>query len=113
MGKVKKYEEAILNFLNTYAKEMYSHDPSGVETFVITDKENHHYQLLRVGWNGSRHVFFCAFHFDIKDGKVWIQVNNTEEMVGDELVGRGIPKSDIVLAFHPEDMRQYTGFAVA
>ena len=32
-------------------------------------------------------------------------------MVGDALIERGIPKSDIVLAFHPKDMRHYTGFA--
>lgn len=40
-------------------------------------------------------------------------MNNTETMVADELMNRGIAKSDIVLAFHREDMRQFTGFAVA
>lgn len=49
MDKIKKYEEAVLNFLNSYAKEMYNQDPSGVETFVFSDKEKHHYQLVRNG----------------------------------------------------------------
>lgn len=113
MDKVKKYQSAIIDFMSSYAKEMYGQDPSGLETQVVIDEKNAHYLLIRVGWNGPRHLFYCPFHFDIKDGKVWVQVNNTEEMVGDELVKRGVPKTDIVLAFHPEDMRQYTGFAVA
>lgn len=113
MDKIKKYESAIINFLSSYAEEMYAQDPSGLETQVVIDQKNAHYLLLRVGWSGSRHFFYCPLHFDIKNGKVWINVNNTEEMVGDELVKRGVPKTDIVLAFHPEDLRQYTGFAVA
>ena len=111
LKKTEKYQEAILDFLNRYAEEMYSDDPSGIETLVVADKENHHYLLLRVGWNDHRHIHYCPFHFDIKNDKVWVQINNTEEMVGDALIERGIPKSDIVLAFHPREMRQYTGFA--
>ena len=113
MDKVKKYQSAILDFLTSYAKEMYGNDPSGIETQVITDKEKHHYLLLRLGWSKQQHIHFCPFQFDIKKEKVWIQINNSEEMVADELINRGVPKSDIVLAFHREDMRQYTGFAVA
>ena len=40
-------------------------------------------------------------------------MNNTETMVVDELMNRGVAKSDIVLTFHREDMRQFTGFSVA
>ena len=112
MDKVKKYESTIIDFLSSYAEEMYGKDPSGLETQVIIDTKNAHYLLIRVGWNGPRRFVYCPFHFDIKSGKVWVQVNNTEEMVGDELVKRGIPKTDIVLAFHPKEMRRYTDFAV-
>jgi hypothetical protein len=113
MDKIKKYELAIVDFLSAYATAAYGDDPSGLETQVVIDRENHHYLLVRVGWDGDRHLFYCPFHIDIKVGKVWINVNNTEEMVGDELVKRGIPKTEIVLAFHPQDKRKYTGFVVA
>lgn len=113
MDKIIKYEKAILHFLNSFAKEMYDQDPSDIETFVLSDKENHHYQLVRIGWNNDQHIFYCPLHFNIKNDKIWVQVNNTEEMVGDELIKRGVPKSDIVLAFHPKELRQYTGFAEA
>ena len=32
--------------------------------------------------------------------------------VADELVAEGIPREDIVLGFHPAEVRQYTDFAV-
>jgi hypothetical protein len=52
-------------------------------------------------------------HLDIINGKVWIQRDNTEEGIGYELEAAGIPKSDIVPAFHPADVRPHTGYAVA
>ncbi len=109
-NKTAHYEAILLSFLHDYAEEMYGQDPSGLETQVMADKEGRHYQLLRVGWAHGRFFHACRFHFDIKDEKVWIQVNNTEEMIGDELVKRGIPAEDIVLAFHPPEVRQHTGF---
>lgn len=113
MDKLEVYKKAIVDFLEDYAHEMYSNDPSDIETQVIQDTINHHYQLVRLGWTKGRHIYFPILHIDIKYEKVWIQINNTEEMVGDRLIEKGIPKKEIVLAFHPEHLRQYTGFAIA
>lgn len=52
-------------------------------------------------------------HFDIKDNKVWIQFNSTEEEVGDRLSAIGLPKHDIVVGFHPPDIRKLTDYAVS
>jgi hypothetical protein len=57
-------------------------------------------------------MYGCVLHLDIKNGKIWIQQNGTEIGIADELVKLGVPKEDIVLAFHEPLMRQYTGFAV-
>lgn len=37
----------------------------------------------------------------------------TEEGIANELLRKGVPKEDIVLAFHPPDVRKYTEFATA
>jgi hypothetical protein len=50
---------------------------------------------------------------DIIDGKIWIQQNNLEELIVDELEAKGVEKSEIVLAFLPPEMREFSGFAVA
>jgi hypothetical protein len=52
-------------------------------------------------------------HVDIINGKIWIQRDGTEYGIANELVNAGIPKNQIVLAFQPADIRQYTEFAVA
>jgi hypothetical protein len=53
-----------------------------------------------------------VLHLDIKKGKIWIQYDGTEVGIADELVKLGVPKKDIVLAFHDPLLREYTGFAV-
>jgi len=49
---------------------------------------------------------------DLKDDKLWIQYDGTEIGVANEFVERGVPHSDIVLAYHAPLIRQYDGFAV-
>jgi len=54
-----------------------------------------------------------VIHLDIINGKIWIQHDSTDWPVADALLEAGVPKEDIVLGFHPAEVRQYTDFAVA
>lgn len=54
----------------------------------------------------------AAGGFDLRGGKVWLQHDGTGRAIAEELVAAGIPKEDIVLAFHPARLRQHTGYAV-
>jgi XisI protein len=109
--KIKKYQTILLEFLQEHAA--YRVANTSLENQIIADTVNHHYQLLRIGWRNDRYVRACPFHFDIKDGKVWIQQNRTDVEVGEELTSRGIPKSDIVIGFLPVEVRGHSGYAVA
>ncbi len=51
-------------------------------------------------------------HLDIIDRKIWIQRDGTEDGIATDLEEAGIPKSDIVLAFHLQRLRKYTEYAV-
>ena len=53
-----------------------------------------------------------VIHFDIEDGKIWIQYNGTEDHLAERLVEMGVPDSDIVLGFHSAFKRQFTHYAV-
>lgn len=112
MDKIKKYESIILMFLQDYAKTTLA-NAEHLETQVIADTKNHHYQLVRTGWLKNEFIHHCIFHFDIKGEKIWIQQNNTELQLADELIKHGVPSSDMVLGFQPESIRPYTGFATA
>jgi len=82
------------------------------EVQLIFDTERDRYQLLHIGWEDLKRVFGCIIYVEIKDGKIWIERDGTEIGVANELLEAGIPKHDIVLAFHAPYKRQYTEFAV-
>lgn len=112
-SKVGQYARIVQSLL---AEQQWpAQKPEDYQKITITDKDNHHYQLLATGWiTPSRYVDNLLIHIQIKpDGKVWLLENNTELQVAEELVARGILKTDIVLGFHPPQYRALTGYAVA
>lgn len=49
----------------------------------------------------------------IVDENVWLEADNIDCVFVDRLLEAGVPKNDIVLAFHYPGMRKYTEFAIA
>lgn len=111
MDKVAKYQEFIKTLLTQYANNDVSNE--GVEVQLILDTENHHYQWMNVGWQQFNRVYRCIMHFDIKDGKIWLQQNLTDQNPAEELVKMGVPREDIILGLQPPFKRQYTNYGVA
>ncbi len=111
MAELDHYREKIQQLLQEYAA--LSNDNSEIETETIFDTVRDHYQLVQVGWQNGRRVYGCILHLDIKNGKVWLQHNGTENSIAAELVALGIPKSDIVIGFHSPFKRQFTDYATS
>ena len=111
MGKLETYRTCVQEVIKKLAsyKSLYG---DALEAQTIFDTIHDHYQLVRVGWPNKRRVYGCVVHMDIKDGKIWIQHDGTEIGMANELVELGIPKEDIILAFHASYKRPYTGFGV-
>lgn len=110
MDKIQHYRQLIQQLLQNHAQ--ISSNKGDVEAQLLFDTEHDHYQLLYVGWDGDQRIFGPIMHFDIKNGKIWIQYNGTEEHVGETLTQWGVPTSDIVLGFRSAFKRQFTGYAV-
>ncbi len=109
--KMKNYQNILQNFLQEEAKDK---EIPGIEFQLIVDKHNNHFQLVETGWYEKQYIHSVIFHFHIKpDGKIWILANNTDILVGEELIKRGIPASNMVIGFHPVNVRQFTGYATA
>jgi XisI protein len=83
-----------------------------VEMEVMIDEAKGHYELVQVGWIGEKRVHGIVLHFDIRNDKIWIQYDGTQDGVANELVAAGVPKDRIVLAYKSPAMRPYTEFAV-
>ena len=110
MDKVEKYRKIVQDILLYYASLRKKDDP--IETQVIFDDKRGHYLLMSAGWQGHNFIYGTIFHIDIrKDGKIWVQQDNTDAAIVEDLLEKGIPKSDIVLGFHSPYMRKLTDFA--
>jgi hypothetical protein len=111
MDSVARYRALVKQVLQEHAQYRPSH--GNIDNELIVDAERDHYELMHIGWDGPRRVHGAVIHIDIIDGKIWIQHDGTAPGVAEELVELGVPREAIVLGFHPEYVRQYTGFAVA
>jgi hypothetical protein len=110
MAGVEDYPRLVEEIIRRYGQ--YKPSYGEVEVQMVFDRENHHYHLLNVGWHNYHRIRGCVLHIDIKDDQIWIQHDGTESGVANDLVAMGIPKEDIVLAFHAPYKHPYTGFGV-
>ncbi len=85
-----------------------------ITTQIMVDEEHGHYVLFSTGWKNKGRIYGPFVHIDVMDdGKVWLQHDGTDLVIAELLEEKGIPKEDIVLAFHAPFRRSLTGYAVS
>ena len=105
-----KYKEIIKNILNEHAQYR-ACIPDSYDSQVLFDDERGRYLILDIGWSDDKYLHATPIHLDLIDGKIWIQFDDTEEGIANDLLAAGVPKNDIVLGFRHPQVRQYTSFA--
>lgn len=68
--------------------------------------------LITQGWENDVQVHGCLVHVEVIGDKIWIHRDALEDGIALDLVNAGIPKNQIVLGFHPPEVRPYKEFAV-
>jgi XisI protein len=111
MDKLDRYRDIVRRIIQEYASFKPSHGQ--IDTEAIIDPERDHYEVMHAGWDDDRRVHGSVVHIDISGGKVWVQYDGTNRPVVEELMAAGIPREDIVLGFHPAELRPLTGFGLA
>lgn len=106
MDTLDKYRYIVQQVLTEYTKISYAYGQ--IQTETIFDRDSDRYLLMIVGWDQNKRIHGCLVHIDIINGKLWIQRDGTECGIASELVSAGIPKEQIVLGFHPTEIRQHT-----
>ncbi len=111
MEKIAKYQKTIKKILDDYISSM----PPGPdeEVYLVEDPAKMNYLIYHNSWRQSSRSYGCILHVRIKNEKVYVEYDGTDEGFADLFAEAHIPKEDIVLAFHAPAKRQYTGFAVA
>jgi XisI protein len=111
MDAIAQYQQIIKKILNDYIGTM--PPDTDEEVYLVEDAGNMNYLVYHNRWRGSSRSYGCLLHVRIKNAKVYVEYDGTGEAFADVFVAAGIPKKDIVLAFHAPAKRPYTDFAVA
>jgi hypothetical protein len=111
MDQLTSYRSIVKRILAEHAEQVPSH--GRIETLPLFDDSHDNYAVLDLGWDRLGRVHAVILHVRLKNGKVWVEQDGTEEGVASELVEAGVPKEDIVLAFYRPERRAITEFAVA
>ena len=107
MDTLKK-QQIVKSILHLY-DQPYSITPS-TEEFCqqkIIDDKNGHYILLITGWEKLTRIYNSLIHIELRDNKIFIQSDFTEEGIASILMEKGIPKEEIVLSYVAPYRRPY------
>ena len=113
MDRLTQYRDEIKRGLSRRRDFYNGPGQQDIEAICAFDDASGQYLLQWIGWYNKRRVQKTMLHVRLHNGKIWIETDETEDGFATELVKAGVPNSDIVLAFHPPQLRSMTDFAVA
>lgn len=113
METVNRYRQLIKQHLSTLEALSRQQPRAGVETVCVFDETRDEYLLINTGWENARRVDGATLHVRIRNGKIWVEEDWTEEGIAEFLAREGVPREDIVLGFQPPSVRPDTDYAVA
>ncbi len=111
MDKLDRYKSLIKTLLEDEASVRPAFGE--IEPHLVFDDERGSYQLMYIGWERSGRTHGAVIHIRLKDDKIWIEYDGSQDGFASHLLKAGVPREDIVLAFQAPWQRQYTEFAVA
>ena len=116
MDTLNHYRKLVTNYIEEIVRLLNEQCPAsktGVECECVFDEVRDHYMLVKTGWSRGKRVRTVTVHVRIRQGRIHIEEDMTEDGIANDLSRHGVPKEEIVLAFHPPHLRRHTEFAVA
>jgi hypothetical protein len=113
MDKLVSYREVIKKLLTDHDDFANRSSKKKYQTCLIFDENHDHYLWMSIDWVNKKRINNTHVHIRLKNEKIYIEEDWTEEGIATELLREGVPKEDIVLAFHDPETRKLTEFAVA
>ena len=111
MGKKLNYGRLLLEILTE--KINLVKPASKLAEILVADNENGIFAWQAFGWADGERQSYQRFFARLIDNKIHIEEDWTEEGIATLLIEKGVPAKDIVIEFHPPEMRQYTEFALS
>lgn len=111
MADLEKYRDYIEEIINWRSQHQYVN--STLQKKPVFDRQHDRYLLMVNGFEDTKRFNYALIDIEIINNKIWIHYDGTEEGVATYLLEKGVPKSDIVLAFYSPEKRKLTEFAWA
>ncbi|MBN3911174.1 MAG: XisI protein [Nostoc sp. NMS1] len=111
MDNLTQYQNTIKQILTEYQKISSQVTVVDIDEVLMFDDERSQYLWFNIGWKQGKRVKGISVYIRIKNERIYIEEDLTEEGMAIELMRLGVPPSDIVLAFQPPEVRKYTEFA--
>ncbi|MBW4595104.1 MAG: XisI protein [Brasilonema angustatum HA4187-MV1] len=105
-------QETIKKYYDLTNSQPVNTTESKISDRLILDEQRHQYLWLRCGWDDKKRVQHIILYLQIQNGKIWVEEDNTDLGIVDDLLAAGIPKTDIILGFHHPSKRALTEFAI-
>ncbi len=106
MDKLNHYRRIVSNLIKDISG--YGSSPGEIDEYAICDEKTDNYILFNVGWHPSGlRQFGYPIHIRIKNGKVLVEWDGTDQEIVQRLIDAGIDENDVVWNFEkPEEFRQ-------
>ena len=113
MERMKVYADLVKRALDEYASAVERGINVNYDVIRLFDDERQQYMVMKLGWQGKQRFQHIPLHVALKDDKIWIEADWTEQGIATYFLNNGVPHERIVLGFQPPTMRPHTEFAVA
>jgi len=105
VDKLIRYRQYVQDFLIEQSKSKII--GGDIETEIIFDEKRDRFLLVDLGWNQYQRIYNCVIHLEIREQKIWIQRNQTDQPIADAFISMGVNREDIVLGLKPPAVREY------
>ncbi len=113
MDKVStNYTRVIKDALTDYVSLVESSSNRDYAVIPVFDDEHNQYLVRKLGWTDKARISKTVLHVALRNNKIWIEEDWTEDGIATYFVNHNVPHQDIVLGFQPPIVRPYGEFAV-
>ena len=113
MDRLTNYQNIIKDILTEYERISAKVPEPNIDEVLMFDDQRSQYLWFKIGWKNDRRVKAISVYIRIKNEKIYIKEDWTEEGIATELLSQSVHKDDIVLAFYDPETRKLTEFAIA
>lgn len=111
MDKLARYRSIVKEIVGRYGK--FQSSVGTVETYAVLDEQTDNYLVVDVGWLAFGRQHALPLHIRLKDERVWVEWDGTDEEIACQLIDAGVDENDVVLGFQQPTEFRYNDLKAA